>query len=125
MKKLKLTPKRLPLTQFAILSLIFVLAAFLLGLRPVGGAAQTIIIPEGASRVMVAKELNDKHLIRSETHFLALMTLMNTKIQAGTYAIDPQRGLVEILYLLHVGPDKKRVRITIPEGWRKEQIAKL
>ncbi len=107
-----------------ILGLIGVAAIVVLalGARPVGGPSQQVEIAHGESRFVIAKELKDKGLIRSRATFLLLLIPGGGKVQAGTHTINPNYSIPLIVGELVTGKSRY-VRITIPEGWRKEQIA--
>lgn len=101
--------------------LLIVLFA-LFQLRPMGGATVEVTIPAGTSRWELAKQLKQQKLIRSDLNFFALVVLSQRTIKAGTYTINPEDSLFKIMAQLSAGKERQ-IRLTIPEGWRKEQIA--
>jgi UPF0755 protein len=82
-----------------------------------------VVIPKGASAAEIGKLLAEKALIKDPFVFRLTAQIKGyaTKIVAGTYKITPDKNLEEILQILQKGP--LDVWVTIPEGWRREQIA--
>src|SRR3989338_7668552 len=71
----------------------------------------------------ISQRLYDEKLIRSSLVFFlkARLTEFGNKIQAGEFMLSPSMDMEEIAgELLHGTMD---VKLTIPEGWRKEEIA--
>lgn len=104
------------------LLLVISISLLVLGAKPVGGAPQQVEIVAGQSRFSIAKELKSKNLIRSQATFLVLLIPGGGKVAAGTHTINPQHSVPLIVGELVTGKSRY-VRITIPEGWRKEQIS--
>lgn len=79
-------------------------------------------IKRGESVKSVASNLKSSHFIRSALYFRLIVRQNNLSIQAGSYRIAPSQSVSSIAQLLTKGlaVDKK---ITIPEGFRAEQIA--
>jgi len=71
----------------------------------------------------IAENLNGKSLIRSPLAFKIMIqtTGRSSDIQAGEYDLSPNMNLSQILTELNKGPSE--VWVTIPEGFRREQIA--
>lgn len=94
--------------------------------RPISREIKTevIDIKPGSSRWQTAQELKDKRLIRSAPHFWLNLKLTGRSIQAGIYYLSPSLSGREIMRLIAKG-EVSEYRITIPEGWRAEQIAQL
>lgn len=109
---------------FPITILVFslVLALLLIGTRPVGGATKTIEIKPGTSRAQIAQQLKEQHIIHSPMTFLVLLVASGGSIQSGIHTLDPKKNLLEIVGAMRTGRSLY-ITITIPEGWRKEQIA--
>ena len=76
---------------------------------------------ETASQVVVS--LSSSRLIRSDlaAKLYLKYTGLDQKIRPGLYTLSPNNGLGEIFQALTSGPAD--IRVTIPEGWRREQIA--
>lgn len=83
----------------------------------------TFVIPRGQSTQKIAKNLHEKGLIRSPLAFrlIVLQQGLQNKIQAGSFKLTPSLSTIELAHLLTKGTDD--VWITIPEGWRREEIA--
>ncbi len=105
---------------WGVVVLFIILVA--LGSRPLTGEAQTVEIAPGTSRVVIAKQLQQQKLVRSRLSFLTVLALMGGTIQAGTYTLDPKQNIGVLVRSLQ-SSQNQFVTITIPEGWRKEQIA--
>ena len=83
----------------------------------------TFVIPKGQATQIIAKNLHEEGLIRSPLAFrlLVLQQGLQNKIQAGSFKLSPNLSTIELAHLLTKGTDD--VWITIPEGWRREEIA--
>ncbi|MBI4037301.1 endolytic transglycosylase MltG [Candidatus Daviesbacteria bacterium] len=81
------------------------------------------IIKQGSSTSDIAKELQKEGFIRSANAFTILVRSLGTadKIQAGAFKLSASMSAREILQKLQVGRADKWV--TIPEGFRVEEIA--
>ena len=84
---------------------------------------QSFIIPVGQSAIATATQLQSRGLIRSglAARIYLQVTRLDQKIKAGTYLLSRSLDLKSQLLSLTSGP--KDVWITIPEGWRREQVA--
>ncbi len=105
------------------IALLILTGGFVLiqGFHPAKGTEKIVTIPEGASRLAVAGDLKKNHLIRSRIDFLLLLVLERKVMKAGTYNINPNDSLSVIVNILSQGQERYAT-LTIPEGWRKEQI---
>ena len=83
----------------------------------------TFIIPKGEATQNIAQRLKAEGLIRSPLAFrLALYQQgKQTSIQAGSFKLSPSMSVSELTQVLTKGTDD--LWITIPEGWRREEIA--
>jgi UPF0755 protein len=90
--------------------------------RGLPGEIKTVEVQAGASRVTIAKRLKSEGIIRSSARFIIESLIRRRTLLAGTFTLNPTDGLSNIIATLS---NKQRVeqRITIPEGWRREQIA--
>ncbi|MFA5161693.1 MAG: endolytic transglycosylase MltG [Elusimicrobiales bacterium] len=82
-------------------------------------------IKDGASGAQVARDLRDHKIIRSATWFRVLLRVTRTKrkLRSGRYRLKTNMSSEEALWdLLHTD-GRFYVRVSIPEGWRAEQIA--
>lgn len=83
----------------------------------------TVIIPKTQTAGAVVDELATKGVIKSVLFAKVYFRLSGTAahLQSGTFAVTAGQGLPEIIQTLSQKP--KDVWVTIPEGWRREQIA--
>lgn len=92
--------------------------------RPISSDStpQSFEILKGESVKSIANNLRDAKLIRSPVYFRYLVRRHDLTIQAGMYQLAPSVTPKQIAFSLTKGlsVDKK---ITIPEGYRSEQIA--
>ena len=117
----------LVLISVLVLLILFLASWVNFAQRPVtlgGGDFQYFEIKQGQSSRETAKLLKEKSLIRSEYAFLANAKLSGKPIQAGYYKISNSMSLSEILDKFQKG-ETDAYSITVPEGFRVLQIAKL
>jgi UPF0755 protein len=90
---------------------------------PRGNTPVYVSIREGESVSSVARQLEEKGVITSETifRFLAWLEGKGSKIKAGDYLLYPGMHYGEVFDLLTRGP-QIRARVTIPEGFTVRQI---
>lgn len=83
---------------------------------------KTFVIPEGETLTQIAKRLKNEGLIKNALAFriLAASSGFAKKIQAGSFQLSPSLKAAEIAKELTSGTFD--VWITIPEGWRVEEI---
>ena len=86
------------------------------------GKIVQVEIEKGESVSNISKKLESKGLVNSSVIFYLYERIKDKKIVAGKYLIPDSLTLVEIANVLNKGERQVR-RITIPEGWRMEQIA--
>lgn len=84
---------------------------------------QTFIVKKGQAVSQIARDLEEAGLIRSATAFVAYTKLQNsgTAIQAGSFSLSPNLSVPEVIKEFSKGTED--IWITIPEGWRAEQVA--
>lgn len=96
------------------------------GLNRPAAATETppkiITIDRGLSSEQVAQLLEEKGLIISHWPFLLYVKLNRLTLKAGVYQLDPAQSAREIAAVVSGGKTADQT-ITIPEGWRLEQIA--
>jgi len=85
---------------------------------------EVIDIKPGTSSLAVARELKTKGLIRSAIHFVLYQKLTGSELVAGIYYLSPSQTPREIFRTIAKGKVSE-YRLTIPEGWRTEQIGQL
>lgn len=83
----------------------------------------TFVIPKGQATQTIAQHLRDEGLIRSPLVFRIALYQQGkqTSIQAGSFKLSPSMSVRELIQVLSKGTDD--LWITIPEGWRREEIA--
>lgn len=86
------------------------------------GKIVQVEIEKGESVSNISKKLESKGLVNSSVIFYLYERIKDKKIVAGKYLIPDNLTLVEIANVLEKGERQVR-RITIPEGWRMEQMA--
>ncbi len=117
------------LAKFSLVAglVIFVIGGVIWGLwgRSVGtGPLQKFEIEAGSSVIEIANNLKNAGLIRSPLYFRYIVKANKLTLQAGVYQIGPAAPPREIAELLTKGKSEQ-VKLTIPEGFRREQIAEL
>lgn len=95
-------------------------------LRPVSATAveaKTFVVPKGQAVSIIADRLHSEGLIRHPLVFrlVARQTGADKRFQAGSFQLSPSMTPSEIAHNLTTGTTD--VWVTIPEGWRKEEIA--
>lgn len=90
--------------------------------NPLDRSEKTFIISPGDGVREIAKKLHDQGLIKDQVAFFLLVKKLGLEknIQAGTYQLSPSMSAEPLAQKLTVGIED--TRITIPEGWRSEQI---
>lgn len=83
------------------------------------------VIPQGMGSGDIAKKLKKASLIKNVLAFQIMITKqgVSNKLQAGDFRLSPSMNLVEITQALTHGT--LDVWVTIPEGLRKEEIARI
>lgn len=81
------------------------------------------IIKPGEKVYEIAQHLKEARLINSPTLFKIYVKLngLAVNLQAGRYKIRRNLSLVEVVDLLRHG--RFDIRLTLPEGWRREEMA--
>ena len=95
------------------------------GLKPVSNSNKTILvtIPKGSSMSQIAKLLKDNGLIKSEIVFQEYLNTKNLRssLEAGTYALSPNQGVVAIVNILSSGHVASKL-VTILPGQTLSEI---
>jgi UPF0755 protein len=83
-------------------------------------------VRSGESAADIAERLNRQGLIRDATLFRLLLRVqgVDTKLEAGSYELRQTMSMREIVAVLQRGRPPS-ITVTIPEGWRAEEIAAL
>jgi UPF0755 protein len=122
------------LRSLLILILIFVVLGATAGgvyLYAVGGSGPSeqveVLVAKGATAADVGRILEDAGVIRSALAFRLMASARGSgsQIKAGLYPMRTNMPLVEVFELLELGPQDTAptVTVTIPEGFRVEQVA--
>lgn len=95
-------------------------------ISPVSSAAAPLVafvIPRDQSSSVTIDELYSHHLIRNPltAKIYLRFTHLDQKILPGSYVFAPNTTLPLIFRTLAAGP--KDIWVTLPEGWRREQMA--
>lgn len=106
-----------------ITGIVVIIAIVIYGFIPAVGPVRQVTIDQGMGRKAIAKRLRDEGLIRSWVHFWAASLIYSKPLQYGTYSINPRHNAWEILQTFETGKERT-VILRIPEGWRREQIAR-
>jgi UPF0755 protein len=81
-------------------------------------------IKNGASALSIAENLESEGILEGsdKTIFRLLAQIYRKKINTGFYQLEPNMSMVDVLDKIDKH-EYKTIKITIPEGWRTEQIA--
>jgi UPF0755 protein len=79
-------------------------------------------IKEGESTLEIAEGLEEGGYIRSAWYFATLVRYRHLLLKSGVYLLSPNMKVNEIISKISSG-ETSLIKITIPEGWRTEQIA--
>jgi UPF0755 protein len=109
----------LPAIPFAVLRYLAVLD------RAYPVAAQTVVIPSGATGRDIGELLESRRIIRSAFVFELLARIRNerTVMKAGEFAFEPHRTEAEVLHQVVTGGEQVAQWVTIPEGFTAKEIA--
>lgn len=94
---------------------------------PVSGERVTITVPSGADGGAIARQMQQAGVISDAGLFRTLAGLMSVqnKLAAGEYEFSRGMPASEVIQRLRVGITEPSVTITVPEGWRLEEVAAL
>lgn len=81
-------------------------------------------VKNGESTRLVAGNLEERSLIRHDWAFFLETRMKNTSLQPGIYELSADMSAKSIIDIISSGKTKI-VKITIPEGYRTEQIAQV
>ena len=95
------------------------------GIKPASSdeTVRDFLIAKGTSAAQIGNKLAEDGLIKNSLAFKFYVQLTGAagKIQAGEYTLSPNLSLFQVVKELLRGP--KEIWITIPEGFRREEIA--
>lgn len=104
-------------------ALILLVWVFFRPAQPESEASQRFIIPRGQATQVIATRLQEEGLVRNAWVFrlIVLKEGLAQQIQAGSFDLSPGMSPHDIAYALTQGTND--MWVTIPEGWRREEIA--
>ncbi len=116
----------LPFFIFLVAVLVFTTAWYTNNLKPAGTgdvSLQIFSIADKESAGSILSRLETQKIIRSSLAAKIYLKATNQekKLSPGTYSLNPKLSASETLSQLFQGP--KSIKVTIPEGWRREQVA--
>lgn len=110
---------------FIIIAVTSLVYWFIVNTRPLSQKSEVVdfSVPAGASATQIGSLLYSKNLIKSPLAFKIYIQFFGKagSIQAGDYKLTPSLNLFEIVESL--GHSASDVRVTIPEGFRREEVA--
>lgn len=91
--------------------------------KPSSTVKATFVVAKNETASQILQQLRSKSLIRSPLAARIFLLISNQEkhLQAGSFILSPGLSLAEVFQVL-TGPPAD-VWVTIPEGWRREQIA--
>lgn len=113
------------IVALGFLSILFIVSWYRANLNPVGaGSSDSIVfvIPKGQSVKTILRRLEEDRLIQSAKAAELYLYVGNNQnsLQAGSFRLSPGDSVSEIVEKLKHGT--LDLWVTIPEGWRSEQI---
>lgn len=112
----------LSLIIFVTLSLVF---WYWWGTKPVSSSTTKVsfVVAKDETGNSIIQRLHQASLIKSEAVSKIYLRLndLSTRLKPGGYVLTPNLSTAQVFTVLTSGP--KDVWVTIPEGWRREQIA--
>lgn len=118
------------ITIFLVLFIIFIVGSLFYLRWMVNSTAgdsnthQIFEVKQGESTLSIAERLKKKNLIKSDLIFVLNAKVKSESLQAGYYNLSPNMTLIDIFNRISSG-DSNVAKVTIPEGYRTEQIAQV
>ena len=114
---------------FAFILVVFMslgLGIFLISPADQGGKEEIFVVSEGSSLREIARDLENRGLVKSKTLFVLWSRIMGYSkgIKSGEYVLSASMPPVKILDKLRRGLILTHI-VTIPEGYTREQIAEV
>jgi UPF0755 protein len=108
-----------------IFVILFVIFEIYVPINPFSHETITYTATKGLGDDQIAKDLEKIGIIRSEYFFrvYAIISLQHSNLQAGKYNLSPRMSAYQIVKKFTQG-DVVKEKVTIPEGWDKNDIAK-
>ncbi len=90
------------------------------------GEERPFLIKKGDNFLSIAKNLEREALVKNDFYFslYSFSKRRHKNLQAGEYLLSPAMSIVEIAEKI-INGQTNRIKITIPEGWTKEDIAEF
>lgn len=109
----------------AIFISVFIMAALIWIYVYMPRETVKIFIPEGSNAIEISKILKRNNIIISSFYFKAIVKLTKTdkKINPGEYVFMKYTPHEIVLYKMINQKYLNSIKVSIPEGWRAEQIA--
>lgn len=113
----------------AVVLAVGAIAAWALFLRPSSSVADgtpvTVVIPKGSGTEAIAETLEEAGVVHNATLFRLSVkeSGQGASLKPGTYRLAAGMPHEDLIERLVTGPPVATVTVTIPEGWRIEQIA--
>lgn len=87
------------------------------------GRTVEFVVPQGQAIQVIGRRLHQAELVRQPWIFRLEVkrTGLGNKLQAGQFELSPSMSVTQIVQLMTRGTDDQWV--TIPEGWRREEVA--
>lgn len=123
MAKVKLILGFLVTATILAFGAFFLYSNEILPVNPTNSTKVSFVISKNEPASLVVQELASRGLIKSAMVGKIYLRLsgIGPKLQAGSYMISPDEAMQTILFELTSGPAD--IWVTIPEGFRREQIA--
>lgn len=88
-------------------------------------ARELFTVRPGATALQIGDELKQRNLIRSSVGFRRVVDqkAVGASLAAGEYELSRSMSTSEIVDVLARGEVKRGIVLTVPEGWRAEQVA--
>ena len=111
-----------------ILAIVIVVGctAYNIGISPVSKESKevTFEVSENSSYLSIAPQLKENNLIRSETFYKVYIKIFNpSNLEKGTYVLNQNMGVKEIVNTLEGGTEAETVSFVIPEGRHITDVA--
>jgi len=111
-----------------IVLLIFIIGLFFYSMNPVSKESEKVIfkVESGSSKFDIIDNLKEANLIKSKLSAYLYVFLGNSNLQAGTYELDRNESLSEIINKINNGEIyRETFTITFVEGKRLTKYASL
>lgn len=119
---------------FAVAGIVALIVAFIVAISGLlgssgdydgpGTGSVEIVIPEGATGKDIASILAENNVVKTEKAFIKAFKAdsRSSSIQPGTYVMKQEMSASEALTVLLNPASKSEIKVTIPEGFTKQQV---